>query len=73
MMRIDKINSMIEDLVCLMDLDTLVAWAEKLRLDYDPPEMWFDDTWSDQRENLLVMVINAMIDVGKKKVKKVKK
>ena len=73
MMRIYKINNAIEDLVCLMDITMLIAWAEKLRLDYVPPEMWFDDTWPDQMENLSVMVMNAMIDIGKKKIKKVKK
>ncbi len=58
------ITDLIDQLVADMDFDTVIAWAQTLEVEVNPPPV--GDMWPDWETELRVEVAEAMEKVGQK-------
>jgi len=52
----------IDELVDAMDLDTLVAYARRHKIDFDDPSQWLDDEWPAKESWLRGAVMEHMAE-----------
>ena len=58
-----NVTNTIETWVELMEWDTLIAWADILKVEHDESN-WFDDTWSEHVSDLRESVTVAILVIG---------